>query len=246
MTVALAVQVTAFGLSVLFALLRLPGALRGRNRGVFASMVLIALTMGLSLGGIYTEVDGWLGGRNVANLVLRLCIYAVFVLLGVKAAAAFGARWARKLIVGPVGLAVLGLTVGLTVYFFVMSDLPVSSVGLQAYEKQLTVQSYASLGRLYPGYVAACLCVPALLVAANPRLQALRRIGAGLLGIGLVLVVAFSVLQEVVYLGVYTALVPFTAVILVTLGLTAMWVSHLRQRRRPPQNLLAESYRNVS
>lgn len=246
MTVALAVQVAAFGLSVLFALLRLPGALRGQNRGVFVSMVLIALTMGLSLGGIYTVVDGWLGGRNLANLVLRLSLYAVFVTLGVKAAAAFGAGWARKLIIGPIGLAVLALAVGLTVYFFVLSDLPVTSVGLQAYEKQVTVQSYASLGRMYPGYVAACLCAPVLMAAANSRLRVLHRTGAGLLGAGLVLVVAFSFLQEVVYLGVFTALVPFTAVILVTVGLTVMWVSHLRQRRRPSQNLLAESYRNVS
>lgn len=246
MTVSVAIQLTALALSSLFALLRLPGALQGRNRGMFACMVLIALAMALSLPGFYDPVDALLGGRNLANLALRLALYAVFVILGVKAAAAFGARWSRKLIIGPVGLAVLGLTAGLTVYLFALSDVPVSSTGLQAYEKQATVQAYASLGRLYPGYVAACLCVPALMAAANPRLRVLRRIGAGLFGIGLVLVFVFSVLQEMVYLGVFTALVPFTAVILVTLGLTAMWISHIRQRRQPSQNLLAESYRNVS
>lgn len=246
MTVDVAIQLAALGLSSLFALLRLPGALQGRNRGMFACMVLIALAMALSLPGFYDPVDALLGGRNLANLALRLALDAVFVILGVKAAAAFGARWSRKLIIGPVGLAVLGLTVGLTVYLFAASELPVSSAGLWAYADQQTVQWYASVGRLYPGYVAACVCIPALAAAANPRLSVLHRTGAGFVGVGLAVVFVFSVLIELFVIGVFGLVLPFSAVILVTLGLTIMWVSHVRQRRRPPQNLLAESYRNVS
>ena len=244
MTVAVAVQITALGLSSLFALLRLPGALRGQNRGMFACMALIALAMALSLPGFYNVADGLLGGRNLANLVLRLSLYAVFVILGVKGAAAFGAGRARKLIVGPIGLVVLALTVGVTVYLFAASDLPASAAGLTAYDNQSTVQSYASVGRLYPGYVAACLVIPALMAAGNRRLRVLWRVGAGSLGFGLFLVVLFSVLEELIYLGVFTLLLPFAAVILVTVGLAVMWVSHLRHH--PSQNLLAESYRNVS
>ncbi|WP_312180665.1 hypothetical protein [Arthrobacter sp.] len=246
MTVDVAVQATALGLAVLLLLLRLPGALRGQNRAMFAGMVLIILAMGLSLPGFYNVADAWLGGQNLANLVLRLTLYAVFVILGVKTAAAFGALGARRLIIGPVGIAALVLTVGLTVYFFAASDLPESSVGLQAYETQLTVQSYASLGRLYPAYVAACLCGPAIAAAGNPRLRVLRRFGSGFFGAGLALVVIFSFLQEVVYLGIFTALIPFLAAILAISGLLIMWVSRVQQRRRPALNPLAESYRNVS
>ncbi|MBD7994984.1 hypothetical protein H9639_06700 [Arthrobacter sp. Sa2CUA1] len=246
MTVAVAVQVAAFGLSALLALLRFPGALRGRNRGMFTCMVLIALAMALSLPVFYNAVDALLGGRNLTNLVLRLALYAVFVILGVKAAAAFGAPRAGKLIVGPIGLVVLGLTVGLTVYLFAASELPVSSAGLMIYDDQRSVQLYASVGRLYPGYVAACICLPALAAAANTRLKPLHRLGAGLVGSGLVIVVIFCALIELFFIGVFGLLLPFTAVILVTLGLTVMWVSHLRQRRRPSRNLLAESYQNVS
>ena len=246
MTVAVAVQIMALVLSVGLALLRLPGALRGRNRGMFACLLLIALAMALSLPEFYDTVDAWLGGRNLANLVLRLTLYAVFVILGVKTAAAFGAPRARKLIIGPIGLAVLALAVGLTVFFFAASDLPVSSAGLWKYADQPTVQSYASVGRLYPGYVAACVCFPALAAAVNPGLRYLHRAGAGLVGSGLAVVVVFSALRELFYLGVYGLILPFSAVILVSLGLFTVWVAQMRRRRRPVYNALAESYRNVS
>lgn len=239
MSIAVAVQWAALALSTFFALLRLPGAVRGQNRGMFAAMVLIAMCMALSLPEFYLTVDGWLGGHNLANLVLRLALFAVFVILGVKAAAAFGAYRTRKLIAGPVGLAILLLAVGLTVYFFLSSSLPESSVGLQAYETQKSVQAYGSVGRMYPGYVAACLSIPGLLAAGNPRLKPLHRTGSALFGTGLLLVVIFSVLEEVVYLGPFTMLVPFTAIILVTSGLSIMWFSRVLQRRRPSQNLLA-------
>ncbi|GAA1905657.1 hypothetical protein GCM10009688_07080 [Arthrobacter gandavensis] len=233
MTAGFAVQVSAFALSSLFALFRLPDAIRGRNRSIFFCMVLIAVSTGLSLSVIYDFIDPLLGGFNLANLLLRYSLYGVFVILGVRGAAAFGADWARRLIVGPVGLAVLGLTVVLTAGFFAASDIPVTSTGLLDYNDQVTVEVYGMLGRMYPAYVAACVCAPALAAARNSRYRMPHRVGSGLFGTGLAVVVLFTALTLVADIGVFMLLLPFSAVILVTLGLAVMWMSHRRQMRRP-------------
>ncbi|MBF4994698.1 hypothetical protein ITX31_11310 [Arthrobacter gandavensis] len=233
MTAGFAVQVSAFALSSLFALFRLPDAIRGRNRSIFFCMLLIAVSTGLSLPVFYEFIDPLLGGFNLANLLLRYSLYGVFLILGLRGAAAYGAEWARRLIVGPVGLAVLGLTAVLTAGFFVASDIPVTSTGLLDYGDQVSVEVYGMLGRLYPAYVAACVCAPALAAARNSRYRLPHRVGSGFFGLGLALVVVFTGLTLVADIGVFMLLLPFSAVILVTLGLAVMWVSHRRQMRHP-------------
>ncbi|MGW9404421.1 hypothetical protein ACWGQ2_10700 [Arthrobacter sp. NPDC055585] len=246
MTAGFVIQVAAFALSCIFALLRLPDAIRGRNRSIFACLVLVAVAMGLSLPVFYNFVDPLLGGSNHANLVLRLTLYGVFVILGVRGAAAFGARRARSAVIGPAGLAVLGVTVVLTVWLFFASDLPVTSAGLAAYSGQASLDAYAHLGRMYPAYVAACICVPALAASLNRRYRTSHRVGAGLFGAGLAVVVIFSALTLLGPLGAFMLILPFSAVILVATGLTVMWVSRRLSQRRPKASLLAERYKNVS
>lgn len=245
MTAGFVIQVSAFALSCIIALLRLPDAIRGRNRSIFACLSLVAVAMGLSLPVFYDVVDPLLGGSNRANLVLRLTLYAVFVILGVRGAAAFGAPRARSAVIGPVGLAVLGVTVVLTVWLFAVSDIPVTSAGLAAYSGQASLDAYAHLGRLYPGYVAGCICVPALAASLNRRYRIPHRVGAGLFGTGLALVVVFSAVTFLGPLGAYMLILPFSAVILVTLGLTVMWISRRVSQRRPKVSLLTKRYENV-
>jgi len=246
MTAGFAIQVSAFALSSLFALFRLPDAIRGRNRSIFFCMVLIAVSTGLSLPLFYEFVDPLLGGMNLANLLLRNSLYGVFVILGVRGAAAFGAERARRLIVGPAGLLVLGITVVLTAGFFAASDIPVTSTGLYDYGDQVTVNVYGMLGRLYPAYVAACVCVPALAAAGNGRYRMPHRVGSGLFGTGLGVVVVFTALTLVADIGVFMLILPFSAVILVVMGLAVMWVSHRLSLRQPKLSPLAERYKNVS
>ena len=245
MTVGFAVQVSSFVLSSLFALFRLPDAVRGRNRSMFFCMVLIAVSTGLSLPVFYEFVDPLLGGMNLANLLLRYSLYGVFVILGLRGAAAFGAEWSRRLIVGPVGLVVLGVIVVLTAGFFAASDIPETSTGLLDYGDQVTVEVYGMLGRLYPAYVAACVCAPALAAARNSRYRTPHRLGSGLFGTGLAVVVAFTALALVMDLGVFMVLLPFSAVILVVSGLVVMWISNRLQLRRPKRSPLADRYENV-
>ena len=234
------IQWTVLGLCVVCALLRVPDAARGRGRGVFVALVLLVVAVGLSLPQIYLPVDGFLGGINIANLVIRLSLFAILVLLGIRIAAAFRSPRTRWLIVGPVGLAVLGLFVLATVALFVLSDLPESSTGLVAYREQDTVQYYAEAGRLYPGYVAACLVLPALKGVVGPTGRLAHRGASALLAVGFGAVAFFAVARfSVGHLGVWEVLLPFGAILLVTTGLTIIWAARRRTEQSPQGNQLA-------
>ncbi|MBG6190785.1 hypothetical protein IWX64_001737 [Arthrobacter sp. CAN_A212] len=226
---------------IAFALLRLPDAVRGRGRSVFTAMVLLVVAVGLSLPQIYLPIDGFLGGMNIANLLIRLSLFAIFVLLGIRIAGAFRSPRTRWLIVGPLGLAVLGAVVLVTVVFFLVSDLPESSTGLAAFRDQDTVRLYAEAGRLYPGYVAACLVLPAWKGMLDPAGRLAYRSASALLAIGFSAVVVFAVVRLLVgkHLGAWEIILPFGSILLVVSGLTVIWASRRRTELTPPGNSLA-------
>ena len=239
MTATMAMQWAALAFSALGAAARLPGAVRGRGRAMTACLLLMTVAMALSLDVFYEPVDALLGGVNVANLVLRFCLYAIFMILGSRSAAAFASPRAARLVKGPVGWWVLGAVGVLTVLTFVLSDLPETTTGLVGYDDQISVQLYATLGRLYPGYVAVCVAGSALAAARNTALRPMPRLGAGLIALGLMKVAAFVVLRltpvELADLNFY---LPFCAVIVITIGLMVLQAANMRQARRG-HNLLA-------
>ncbi|MBG6183492.1 Ca2+/Na+ antiporter [Arthrobacter sp. CAN_A214] len=237
-----AIQWVALAACLLGAAIRIPDVVRGRGRVVFAALVLLSVAVGLSLEPIYLAVDQLLGGVNLANLMIRLCLYAVFVLLGVRMVAAFKAPRARKFVVGPLGIAVLAVTVGATVYFFVQSDLPYSDTGLTAFADQEAVERYSEAGRLYPGYVAACLVGPALASAVNRHTRSLHRLAGAFLALGFGMVTVFAALQLFnVDLGAGAIVLPFSAILCVVLGLCLIWFSKRRAARSGGRsNLLAQ------
>lgn len=227
------IQWAALVLCAIAAAVRIPGALRGRGRTMCAALLLLTLAVGLSIAPVYNPVDAVLGGVNGANLLLRMTLYAVFVLLGVRVAAAFASPLAHRLVVGPFGLAVLGLTVAATLYFFGASELPFSSVGLGAFDDQATVQEYAAVGRLYPGYVAACLVLPTALSMLDRRSRPSHRVAGALLSSSFLLVVVFVVLRLTsLELLDWNVILPFSAIVLLVLGLGLIWLSHMLARRR--------------
>lgn len=230
---ALIIQWVALGACVVGAAVRIPGLRQRRGRTVFAALVLLTFAVGLSIDPIYEAVDGLLGGVNLANLLLRLALYAVFVLLGLRMAAAFHSPLARRLVVGPLGLAILVLTVVATVYFFVASELPVTSTGLRSFDDQRTVQQYASIGRLYPGYVAACLIIPAVASALDREARTIHRVACAFLACSFSVVVVFVLLRLTpVNLMMWEVILPFTAIVLMVVGLCLVWLSHTLVRRR--------------
>ncbi|MHA7218839.1 hypothetical protein ACX80L_08080 [Arthrobacter sp. MDT1-48-3] len=227
------IQWIALCICALGAAVRVPGVRNGQGRTVFTALVLLTVAVGLSIVPIYEAVDGVLGGVNIANLLLRLTLYAVFVLLGVRTAAAFGSSLARRLVVGPFGLAILGLTVAATLYFFVASELPGTSTGLHAFGDQDTVQQYAAVGRLYPGYVAGCLVIPAVASVADRRARTAHRVACAFLACGFSLVVVFVLLRLTpLDLGAWDVVLPFSAIMSNVVGLFLVWLSHTLNRRR--------------
>lgn len=235
-------QWAAFGITVFFALLRLPGAVRGENRGMFTALVLMSLAMALSIPFFYLSLDSLLGGVNVANLVIRFSLFAIFLILGLKLAAAFNAPRARRLIGGPVGLCALAAAGVLVVVFFCLSDLPESSTGLQAYWGQATVDCYGDSSRLYQAYVGGCLAPALFLCAVDNRRRTDIRISAGLMSLGLSAVVVHSVLSVAlvgVDIGIWDQVLPYGAVIVVVLGLSLMWNSRRIAKTHPDPGSLA-------
>ncbi|TYD00664.1 hypothetical protein FQ377_04385 [Arthrobacter echini] len=231
------IQWAALALCAMAAAVRIPGALRGHGRTMCAALLLLTLAVGLSIAPVYNPVDALLGRFNGANLLLRLTLYAVFVLLGVRVAAAFASSLARRLVVGPFGLAILGLTVAATLYFFVASELPFSSVGLGAFEDQATVREYAAVGRLYPGYVAACMVLPTGLSVFDRRSRPIHRVAGALLSSSFLLVVVFVVLRLTpLELLDWNVILPFSAIVLLVLGLGLIWLSHMIARRHSVQD----------
>lgn len=236
-----AIRFTVLVLLMLFIAVRVPGAVRGRNTAVFASLVLMFVAVALSLEVFYQLVDGWLGGRNYANLLLRFLVYAVLAILGARVAAAFRAPRATRLILGPIGILVLTVTAVMTWFFFATSDLPVSSAGLAAYLDQGSVSWYANVGRLYPGYVGTCLIVPALRNAVSAGNPLLARIGSALLSGGFAILTVYVVLRlPPLSIGIWDVVLPFGVIALVSGGLTLFWLSHHRARRTAVRNGLAD------
>ena len=67
-------------------------------------------------------MDAWLGSENYANLILRFVVYGAVLLAGYRIAKAFDAPRSIRLIVGPVGLAVLAVVGVATVVLFLLAD----------------------------------------------------------------------------------------------------------------------------
>lgn len=211
-------------------LLRVPDAVRGRNRTVFGILFLATLCSLLSLPGPYAAVDGALGGINLTNLILRFLVCAMVLLVGLRLSRALGSTRTRELVTGRWGrLALAAACVALAVTFFLM-DTRGSSAGLEALPDRGARNAaleplYAGFGRVYPAYVSLVL-LPALLAAVRARLPRLVRTGAGLTAAGAVaaiLTVPASFTPEA--WDDARTVVNYAAVLGYVLGLLLFWLS---------------------
>jgi len=228
---------TVLQLAALFACLactaiRFPSMRKGRNRSLFWIFAMASLSVGLSIHAIYMPVDAALGGINLANVVLRLSLFAVFFLLASKVAAAYNSPLAWAMVRGPVGVAVLVVcSLGIWVSFFISTKGP-SSTGLSALPSEPALTAYAGFGVAYMAYAAACVVVPTARATFARRLL-LDRASALLLCMGFTLVLATVPIQLLP--GTSNTLlqgVSFSAVLFVAAGLALVWLSYLRGTKR--------------
>lgn len=216
----------------LVAIARVPSAVRGKNRTLFYIFALMTLAILLSIEAPYVAIDQALGGINVANLILRLVIFAAIFFVGIRITRGFGADTAYRLITGRIGMAAVALTSLIVVAVFLMMDTAGSSVGLAGVSAKnsrngLLVEYYGAAGRAYPAYVSLAL-LPAMTRAVGSRLPALVRVAALLLAVGSVAVALtlFFPFYPPSWAGA-TFLVNYTAVLCFVLGLALIGVASL-------------------
>ena len=217
---------------VAVTLARIPSALRGQNRSVFYIFLLISLSIFISIEAPYLVIDGWLGGINVCNLVLRFLLYATFFLMGVKVATAFGSDSAVRAIRGPWGQAVAALVAILTIVFFVITETEGSSAGMSGLTWGPSLEAYAFLGRFYPGFVAACL-VPAIWRTVTSSAPVPLRTASALLLLGLSLLLLSQLFPLVPHSAAWLmVLINYSAALLTCIGLTGIWFSKAYAKRK--------------
>ncbi|WP_120521738.1 hypothetical protein [Arthrobacter celericrescens] len=211
---------------------RVPSAIRGQNRTMFFLFALLSVDILLSIREPYLALDAVLGGFNLANLLLRFLLYGSFLLLGVRTAAAFGSSAGMRAIRGPVGMAVLALVAVLTAWIFFSMDTRGSTAGLSGLPQTASLESYAALGRLYPGYVAACL-LPGIWQAVRGSGPALLRLASGTLFLGFCLLLlsqGFPLVPESA--SWLRPAINYSAALASALGLGGIWLSKSLARRR--------------
>ena len=213
-------------------LLRLPEALRGRNRTVFGILLLATLCSLLAVSELYAIIDGALGGWGATSLILRFLVFATVLLVGLRVTRGLGAASGYKLISGGTGRWALGLgCLAVTVTFFLMHTYG-TPAGLQAPSaggdgNSALVPLYAAAGRTYPAYVSVIL-MPPLLAAFRSHLPRLVRAGALLVLFG----ACFAALSLPASLvpptwAVAQHFVNYGAVLGYVLGLAVFWFSGL-------------------
>ncbi|MET4135228.1 hypothetical protein [Pseudarthrobacter sp. PvP090] len=84
-------------------LLRVPDAVRGRNRTVFGILLLGTLCSVLAVSELYDAIDRALGGWLLTSLVLRYLVFAAVLLVGLRVTQGLGAATAHQLIAGGTG-----------------------------------------------------------------------------------------------------------------------------------------------
>ena len=210
---------------------RLPSMLRGHNRSMFWIFAFMSICVALSIEPIYLWADGLLGQRNIANVFLRMSLYAVFYLLGSKIAAAYNSPLARQLISGPVGLSVLVIcALGIWISYF-SSDVAGSSVGMASLSHQGSIEVYKWFGLVYVCYVAAVVVIPTGRAALSRR-PYLDRAAALLMCIGFTLAAAILPLNAFELRHGIETITAFTAILFVAAGLSLVWLSFLRRPMR--------------
>ena len=211
---------------------RFPSMRKGRNRTLFWIFAMASLSVGLSIHAIYMPVDAALGGINLANVVLRLSLFAVFFLLAARIAAAYNSPLAWAMVRGPIGITVLAIcSAGIWISYFLSTKGP-SSTGLSALPDEPALTAYAGFGTAYMAYAAACVVVPTARATFARRLL-LDRASALLMCIGFILVLVSVPIQALPDTN-YTLLqgVSFSAVLFVAAGLALVWISYLRGTKR--------------
>ena len=228
-------------------LLRVPDAVKGRNRTVFGILVLATLCSLLAVSELYVAIDGALGGRHVTSLVLRYLVFATVLLVGLRITRGLAAARNYRLIAGTPGRWALALCCLAVLATFLLIDTAGASAGLQVPSdvggrNASLAPYYTAAGRTYPAFVSLIL-VPPLLATVRSGQPRLVRAGALLVLVGAL----FAILSLPVSLAPAgwaqgLRFVNYAAVLGYVAGLAVLWFSG--QISNPSGNAKATLRRN--
>ncbi|MET1022154.1 MAG: hypothetical protein ABWX69_08150 [Arthrobacter sp.] len=213
-------------------LLRVPDALRGRNRTVFGILLLAALCGFLAVADVYEAIDGALGGRNFTSLIQRYLVFATVLLAGLRITRGLAAAKEHSRLAGGIGRWALGLCSLAVAGTFFLTDAAGVPAGLQTPSgngetNAVLAPFYIAAGRTYPALVSLVL-VPPLLAAVRSQLPPLVRVGAVLVVLGaLFAVLSFPVALAPPDWADALRFVNYVAVLGYVAGLVAFWFSGL-------------------
>ena len=159
-------------------LLRVPDAVRGRNRTVFGILFLGTCAVCSPSPNSTRRSTALLGGWDLTSLILRYLVFAAVLLVGLRVTRGLAAARAHRLISGGTGRWALGLgCLAVTVAFFLMAR-PGHRPGCRApgggAGNADLAPIYTAAGRTYPAFVSLVL-VPPLLAAVRSRLPRTRQ-----------------------------------------------------------------------
>jgi hypothetical protein len=217
-------------------LLRVPDAIRGRNRTVFWILYLATLCSLLSVPGPYVAIDAALGGWNLTHLILRFLVFAAVLLVGLRVAQGLADQRGYRLIAGPPGRWALAISAAAVAVTFFLMDTRGSSAGMLGItdnggRNAVLAPFYAAAGRTYPAFVSLAL-LPALLATTRSQLPRLVRAAALLTCLGALattLSVPASFAPDTWLLAQQT--VNYLAVVGYVLGLGLFWASGLAAKK---------------
>lgn len=217
-------------------LLRVPDAIRGRNRTVFWILVLATLCSLLSVPGPYVAIDAAMGGWNLTHLILRFLVFAAVLLVGLRVAKGLADERGYRLIAGQAGRWALAVSAAAVAVTFFLMDTRGSSAGMldisdKGGRNAVLAPFYAAAGRTYPAFVSLAL-LPALLAITRSQLPRLVRAAALLTCLGALATacsVPASFAPETWLLAQQT--VNYLAVVGYVLGLGLFWVSGLAAKK---------------
>ena len=228
-------------------LLRVPDAVKGRNRTVFGILVLATLCSLLAVSELYVAIDGALGGRHVTSLVLRYLVFATVLLVGLRITRGLTAARSYGLIAGAPGRWALTLCCLAVLATFLLIDTTGASAGLQAPSdvggrNASLAPYYTAAGRTYPAFVSLIL-VPPLLATVRSGQPRLVRAGALLVLVGaLFAILSFPVSLAPAAWAQGLRFVNYAAVLGYVAGLAVLWFSG--QISNPSGNAKATLRRN--
>lgn len=210
-------------------LMRIPDAVKGRNRAVFGILLLATLCSLLAVSELYVAIDGALGGRHVTSLILRYLVFATVFLVGLRITKALAAARGYGLIAGAAGRWALAFCCLAVLATFLLMDSTGASAGPPGSSATDPTRAsyYTAAGRTYPAFVSLVL-VPPLLAAARSRQPRMIRAGAVLVLLGAL----FAVLSLPVSLAPAAwagglRFVNYAAVLGYVVGLAVFWFSGL-------------------